>query len=834
MSNNGCVYHVHLDGIAVRPDLHFSFSQFDFGQCFVYKAGMRVSSTNLTLTNRGAKDLNVSCLSELDPVFQFDFKQQILPAGKSISPLITFVPREAKCYEQTLHFELNGLTRRRVQLKGCGTQLRLELVDAKTKLIELGTLEIGKESRRKIHLVNKSGTSALFNFVFEPKSSELNADKSQIEISPMHNVHLGPNEVVALDVKFAAKRRVPKFVEDLFVEYCGICVPVCSVRGAALGYNIWLESSTLPFGAITQKCATTKRLLMHNDGDIGASFRWDVHKMAPEFTIYPATGYISAGMQITFDVTLSPGELSADLRKQYVPCFIEGSRPLSLTLTGACVQIVAQKEQHHFETQVRQKESKQIIIWNRTNGQWNLRPIIDGEYFWGLESFSVEANNSSAYEITYSPMTMTSNDKKHVGSVFFPLPDGTGLLYNLSGQANAPKSVAKIQREVPCKTAYTEVVQVENWLKKAQRFKVLFDMVKPDKPDPSTSIKANDYVDVPGNGKKEYKVNFLAHKEGLTIFKLIFKNELTNEYAHYEMAFKAVRAASIGTIDLVTQVRVPVSHWVKLDNPLLTAVTFAATCTNTSEILLANNVTISAKSQGDFNFEFLPLKSGESSAKLEIQSAELGTSVYDLNLKACGAPAEKPLHFKTWLGSSQVQVARFLNFCKQKTDYVCKVSSADFKVDKSVAAVSSTVPSGIEVSFDVTYEPTNLRDCKATLTLTSPIGGEYVIPLCGTCLPPKPQGPFTIKSGTTRPIEFKNVFSSPLNFSFAIDNPLFHVAKQNELIKPHQTHKIMVGFDGNDGPGKADVMAKLVVTAPKSAGVTNNIQWVFYLKGVSN
>ena len=41
----------------------------------------------------------------------------------------------------------------------------------------------------------------------------------------------------------------------------------------------------------------------------------------------------------------------------------------------------------------------------------------------------------------------------------------------------------------------------------------------------------------------------------------------------------------------------------------------------------------------------------------------------------------------------------------------------------------------------------------------------------------------------------------------------------------------MVGFDGNDSPNKADVMAKLVVTAPKS--VSNNIQWIFYLKGTS-
>lgn len=108
-----------------------------------------------------------------------------------------------------------------------------------------------------------------------------------------------------------------------------------------------------------------------------------------------------------------------------------------------------------------------------------------------------------------------------------------------------------------------------------------------------------------------------------------------------------------------------------------------------------------------------------------------------------------------------------------------------------------------------------------------------MIPLTGTCAPPKPQGPFVVKASTNTNITFKNVFSSALTFSFAIDNPLFHVSKPTESIKAHQIHKIVVGFDGNDSPNKADVMAKLVVTAPKSAGVANNVQWIYYLKGTS-
>ncbi len=56
------------------------------------------------------------------------------------------------------------------------------------------------------------------------------------------------------------------------------------------------------------------------------------------------------------------------------------------------------------------------------------------------------------------------------GSVFFPLPDGNGLLYNVTGVSEAPKAISNIVRDVPCKTNYTELLSVNNWLKKPQRY----------------------------------------------------------------------------------------------------------------------------------------------------------------------------------------------------------------------------------------------------------------------------------------------------------------------------------------------------------------------------
>lgn len=54
--------------------------------------------------------------------------------------------------------------------------------------------------------------------------------------------------------------------------------------------------------------------------------------------------------------------------------------------------------------------------------------------------------------------------------MFFALPDGNGLLYNVTGNAEGPKPINNIQREVPCKTPYTEMLTVTNWLRRPQRF----------------------------------------------------------------------------------------------------------------------------------------------------------------------------------------------------------------------------------------------------------------------------------------------------------------------------------------------------------------------------
>ena len=47
------------------------------------------------------------------------------------------------------------------------------------------------------------------------------------------------------------------------------------------------------------------------------------------------------------------------------------------------------------------------------------------------------------------------------------------------------------------------------------RFRVIVEMLKPEKPDLSVTLKGLVYIDVLSASKKDYKLNFFSYKEGL-------------------------------------------------------------------------------------------------------------------------------------------------------------------------------------------------------------------------------------------------------------------------------------------------------------------------------
>uniref|UniRef100_A0A8C3CDK8 HYDIN protein n=1 Tax=Cairina moschata TaxID=8855 RepID=A0A8C3CDK8_CAIMO len=808
----------------VVPTIHFSATRLNFGACFVYQAGMPPAQQTLVITNKADKDVSLSCLFAGTAYLEVGCPECILRPGGAVEVPVTFYPREVASYQELIRFEINGLYHQTVEIQGRGTEMKgvENLSSSLPFVVKLGSVTIA----------NNSLAPLTFELSFKSSVPELQ-EHGVLCLHPTGELNLKPKgDTCKVEVVFSPKRRIQPFAGEVMLESKGLARSLFMVRGSCQGIHVSLDQEHLNFGAVLQQSQASQRIVMQNTGDIGVKFRWDVKSFKPDFSISPTKGYISPGMDVPFVVSFHPLKPSLAIQYEGLQCFIQGSEPLRLTLAGCCLEAPVSKETLMFACDVRETHSQTVLLSNPSNEACTVKPIIEGEHWKGPEFFHLEANEQNKpYKITYNPLTMSSDKKKHQGSIFFPLPDGTGLHYLLQGTAEGPKCSGTIVREVPCRTSYTELIPVSNWLSRPQRFLVVMDILKPENLESGSMLRGLEYIDVPGSDKKDYKLTFLSYKEGVFSAMVTFLNEVTEEYLFYMITFKATAPGPVGTVEVSAAVRQSVSSAIRVDNPLAFPVVFDVDC-KVPDLSVPPHFSVPARAEvgADLVIEYRPLKVGESTGRLTLHSSDLGSCHYELSLKATASKPEKPLYFCTTLGSNQTLTAKVMNYSRQRTDYVLQTDCPDFQTEKAISMPPAGV-GGSEVCVEVTYEPCQLGESRATLRLSGPPGGEYSIPLFGLALPPKPQGPFLVKTGGSTSIPFKNVFLQPTAFTYSVENPAFAVRATGTL-RPKKTIFMAVSFEGSPGGGRTPVSSRLVVSCPRAAGVGSGVSWVYYLRGL--
>nr|XP_019962004.1 PREDICTED: hydrocephalus-inducing protein homolog [Paralichthys olivaceus] len=765
-----------VKGRAVAPSLDFSFTEFNFGKCLLFCSGMVPPSQTLVISNKGNLDIRVQSQFNNTSYLEINFKPDVLLPGAVMEVPVTFYPREASRYHERLTFILNDCVTKQVDIHGQGIQIK----------------DLSFSPAGKLNLKACGGSCKV-------------------------------------EIQFSPHQHLPPFKAELQAEISGLLHPLLTIQGSCHGVEVQLDQDHLAFGAVVQRGQAMKRIVMTNTGDIPARFHWESRSFPAELSISPAKGCINPGMKVPFDLTFAPKDLSNDTRYENLSCFIENrSSPFTLTVTGSCIAASAGKEVVNFVCQVRGSHTQTLQLLNPTNQCCSIRPVIEGKQWLAAPCVTLKALQSKTYDITYRPLTMTADGKKHLGSVFVSYPDGTGVLYLLQGTADPPKAEDSVVCELPAKTLHTQSLPVHNWLSKEQRFLVLINILKPDKPDATVSLEGPKYISVPALSKANYKMSFYTYREGQYNAKVTFLNKVTGEYIFYILTFKATSPGVLSTIKLVSTVRRTTSATVQVENPLTTATCLTSEC-KCADISAPQQHTVPGQSKGSLSFEYQPLCAGESTAQLTLCSNDLGLFQYDLLLKALPPPPEKTVLFNTSLGNSHSVFVKFINYSRFKTEYMCKTDCPDFTVDKSLSA-SPGFQAGCEVGVEVCFEPHQLGEVRAQLSLTSAIGGEYIFPLHGNCTHPKAQGPFSIRAGRNITIPFKNVFLQTISLSYQVNNPAF-IVKGVDTIPSKKTQNVLVSFEapakGLPGPW----LGKLTISSLRSQGHSTPCSWVYYLTG---
>lgn len=109
--------------------------------------------------------------------------------------------------------------------------------------------------------------------------------------------------------------------------------------------------------------------------------------------------------------------------------------------------------------------------------------------------------------------------------MFFPIPDGTALMYKLTGKATPPAVLQTFDLNTKAKKNLVHLIPIKNWLKTPQRFNVSW---KFDAEDKTVFINAANTLDVAGESSKDYKLSIYGLKATAAKFTIFFKNPNTH------------------------------------------------------------------------------------------------------------------------------------------------------------------------------------------------------------------------------------------------------------------------------------------------------------------
>jgi len=876
-------FSIALTGGAKRSRVEFSFLSHDFGPCFIARGGatmagepfapsedMRYERVELIATNRDDSDCLISSTFQREPWLDVQLNAAMIEAGGSLRIPIVFSPREVCEYMQRIEFIVNDYTRMHVDVRGRGCPLKLELTDSDMQNIDFGITRGNEPVSRQVRLVNRSPRPVTFQLSDEKELAE-----HAVSWSPSQPCTLRPRQTMEIELRFNPTYRIAPFKLPLLAK-CehGVEVRLLHMTGTCHAIEMRLSEHSVFFGDVVVGSQATKPVRLHNFGDLGAKFRFEIGaKYGKIFSVTPSEGFVRPQEDINLTVAFhptqerimefkradkhsrkgktDPKDVNIGITVRDIRCVLEGHPPLVLEASGKCVTQPGETKLLEFFAQVRTKTQNSFVINNPTESDWKLYPQVATQEPPGASYFSCEkeivvpAKKDATVQVYYMPLTMTASDatgspssgkprvEKHKGTIFLGTPDGSAVCYELEGEASPPEVGSRIEAKVPCKKKHTQAVPVKNWLHERQRFNVTVELVSPEPGSSQAqgiSLQGVGTLDLPPGLEREYRFSVYAYHEGTALVRVHLTSQETGEFLNIEVKFDFFAAESLATIKLDAACRQVVRHKIAVANPLMQPARFTGSASESFFRFSPETLEVPPRSEKTMELIYRPLEEGDGDAEVTLKSAELGTYPYTVNWRATPAGFERALVLKAPLGGSTVESFKFLHYAKEGVKYKAKIEAApgapkgpiiDFFLESSEVSAASCVNEPVPTELGVKFQPSMLGECRALLVISGPGGGEYKALLTGFAQPPQPQGPITMMNGKQGVVEFRNPFDKPTDFSLQVDNPCFMVPMRTQRIDPQKAVQISVNFKSDRSQG-----GRLIISCDKVS-----TPWIFFLKG---
>lgn len=110
----------------MEPKASFSFLEYDFGPKLLLQHDMSNTAT-LRISNNEKTDLNINCVHTVNNggIEPLNFEPGLLEHGDSMDVDFAFRPSKAMKYKEVFEFEINGVCKKKVTLKGEGALIKV-------------------------------------------------------------------------------------------------------------------------------------------------------------------------------------------------------------------------------------------------------------------------------------------------------------------------------------------------------------------------------------------------------------------------------------------------------------------------------------------------------------------------------------------------------------------------------------------------------------------------------------------------------------------------------------------------------------------------------------
>mmetsp|Transcript_4790 Transcript_4790/g.17192 ORF Transcript_4790/g.17192 Transcript_4790/m.17192 type:complete len:228 (+) Transcript_4790:7204-7887(+) len=222
---------------------------------------MRAEQQVLVITNQDERDVSVDLDFVSTDYLEVNASTLCLSPGESQEVALTFRPRHAERYRETLHFEINGLFTIPVMVTGEGVEMRLE-ISSPNKQIAFGSIRALQSVMKAVRISNRSKLPISIS----PRESITRLLGKSVSVFPAHDIYLRGRESTVVNLTFNPLKRMRPFTQDVVFECNGLRKTLFSVSGGCLGVELRLSNDSLQFGGVVSGSRVTNCVLGERRG----------------------------------------------------------------------------------------------------------------------------------------------------------------------------------------------------------------------------------------------------------------------------------------------------------------------------------------------------------------------------------------------------------------------------------------------------------------------------------------------------------------------------------------------------------------------------------------